>query len=196
MFLLVHDVIWNVIFCVYRDLSIPEEKPDAEKPAPKKGQQYIVVKTSPKSSHRGRSGTNSSANQQTRGLLSHSSDSEDATDDANEKLMKPEQKKTKKHFSVGSDDDDDDDGGLQMKRSWELFIWMSCCSGGGTKDGIPIKFHISIFFNYIFPPASQYIFNWRCLKLKRVNDSFKQELPRYIFKNGICILGNVLRFET
>jgi hypothetical protein len=100
---------------VYRDSSIPEERPSSEKSAPKKGQQYIVVKTSPRS-QRGRSGTNSSVNQQTRGLLSHSSDSDDDYDDANGKLMK-EQKKTKKHFSVGSDDDDDDEGGLQMKRS-------------------------------------------------------------------------------
>lgn len=74
--------------------------------APKKGQQFIVVKTSPKSSQRGGRG---SINQQTRGLLSHSSDSDEDFDDAKEKLMKQEQKKTKKNFSVGSDDDDDDD---------------------------------------------------------------------------------------
>lgn len=107
-----------ISLCLHRDSPIPEERPYSETSAPKKGQQYIVVKTSPKSSQRGRSGTNSSVNQQTRGLLSHSSESEDDYDDAKEKLMK-EQKKTKKHFSVGSDDDDDDDdnGGLQLKRS-------------------------------------------------------------------------------
>lgn len=107
----------------YRDSTIPEEKqPSAEggmsKSIPKREQQYIMVKTSPKSRSR-----NNNGSQQTRGLLAHSSDSDDASDnDAKGKLMKSQQqqqqqKKTKKNFSVGSDDDDDYDETSRMKRS-------------------------------------------------------------------------------
>jgi hypothetical protein len=99
-----------------RDTTIPEEIHDTAKlPPPKRGgqQQYIVAKTSPKST-RGRNNNSGSSSQQTRGLLSHSSDSENSDVDVSEKLMK--QQKPKKHFSVGSDDEDDEDG-LTMKRS-------------------------------------------------------------------------------
>lgn len=77
-------------------------------------QQYLIAKQTPKNA-RGRTSNNGN-NQQTRGLLSHSSDSENSDVDVSDKLMR--ETKTKKHFSVGSDDDDDDEGGLTMiKRS-------------------------------------------------------------------------------
>lgn len=116
--------ICNFFMHMYRDTTIPEEKPvesGAEggsgimsKSIPKRGeQQYIMVKTSPKSRSR------NNGSQQTRGLLAHSSDSDDASDnDAKEKLMKTQQqKKTKKNFSVGSDDDEDFDETSRIKRS-------------------------------------------------------------------------------
>ena len=108
-----------------RDTTIPEEKPiesGAEggggimsKSIPKRGeQQYIMVKTSPKSRSR------NNGSQQTRGLLAHSSDSDDASDnDAKGKLMKTQQQKKmkKSNFSVGSDDDEDFDETSRIKRS-------------------------------------------------------------------------------
>lgn len=109
---------------LYRDTIIPEERFIVEssssgsvsKSLPKREQQYIIVKTSPKS----RGSRNNGNNQQTRGLLSHSSDSDDVSDsDAKGKLMKQQpQPRAKKNFSVGSDDDDDEESEMtRMKRS-------------------------------------------------------------------------------
>lgn len=59
---------------------------------------------------------------QTASLLAHNTSSDSENSDLEKgKLMKPKQQKKK--FSLGDSDDDDDEGGIQMKRTWELFIW-------------------------------------------------------------------------
>lgn len=102
-----------------RSDPIPEEE-GSTKSLPKRGHQFIIAKPSPSKSARKPHG---SSNMQTASLLSHNTSSDSDNSDLEKgKLMKPKQQK--KNFSLGdSDDDDDEEGGIQMKRTWELFIW-------------------------------------------------------------------------
>lgn len=107
------------IFLVLLDFksdAIPEEE-GSTKSLPKRGHQFIIAKPSPSKSAR----KPHSSNMQTASLLAHNTSSDSENSDVEKgKLMKPKQQKKK--FSLG-DSDDDDDGGIQMKRTWELFIW-------------------------------------------------------------------------
>lgn len=95
---------------------IPEEE-GSTKSLPKRGHQFIIVKPSPSKSAR----KPHTSNLQTASLLSHNTSSDSENSDLEKgKLMKPKQQK--KNFSLG-DSDDDDEGGIQMKKTWELFIW-------------------------------------------------------------------------